>query len=111
MAVAFFRRRFRLTGRCDEREQHGKRLFRFDGVAQIRRHEQQCSRFERVRFSVEIEFAFAGQNFNQRLLRGRVLGQFLSFGKSKDYDSQIRRGQQRATRDSVGRELCFRRER
>lgn len=111
MFAAFAGRNFRLACGFDEREQHGKRLLRFDGVAQIRRHEQKRSGFERVPFAVEAEFTFAGKNFHQRLLRGHVFSQFLSFGKSKEHDPQIGRGHERAAGDSVGRKLRFRRER
>ena len=65
----------------DEREQHRERLFRLHRMAEIRGHVQERTGAQRVNLAIQTELALAGQNLDQRVLRGSVLAQFLTLGK------------------------------
>ena len=65
-------------GRLEQREQHGELLGRFDRVRQVGRHIEEGARFEGMGLSRQGKLALAGQDLNQGVLRGGVLGQLLA---------------------------------
>lgn len=76
-----------------------------DGMWKVRRHVENIVLFERMRFAGQEEFAFAGQDLNERMLGGGVLGQFLALGKTEQDGPGIFRAQQSAAHNAIGREL------
>ena len=75
------------------------------------RHIYQISGFEVARHARQGEFAGAGKNLNQRMLRGGVLGLFLAFGEAEQHRSRIAGAQQGAADNAVGRVLGLGRQR
>ena len=76
-------------------------------MGQIRRHIKQVAGFQGVRFAGERKFTFAGQNLDDRVLRGGVFGQFLSLGKAEQHHPRSGRAQERPAHDAVGGKLGF----
>jgi len=91
----------------NERQQHRERLFRLHGMAQIRRHVEERAGLERVNLGIEAEFAFAGEDLNQRVLRGGVLAELLAFRKTKQDRARVWSIQDGAANDAVGGESGF----
>lgn len=93
--------------RFDQREQHRERLLRLNCVTEIGRHVEKRAGFEHVNFVVEVEFTFAGENLNQRVLGGGVLAEFLPLGETEQDGARVRGVEDGAADDAVGGELGF----
>src|SRR5215471_17328521 len=93
--------------RLKESQEHGKLFRGFDRMWQMGRHIQQIARFQRAWLAGKRKLAFAGQDVDESMLRGCVLGQLLALGKAEK--NQPRRGgpKQCTAYNPVWSKLCF----
>ena len=80
-------------------------------MRQIGRHINQITRFGLSRYSGQREFAFTGQDLNERMLGRNVLSEFLPLGKSKQHGPGISGPEDSPAGDAVRHKSRFIRQR